>query len=155
MVYFRLSYFCSYASLSFINFQRDGPTGPPLDGNDHEHDDGRGDVLQHHHLHHRGGCSNDDGPTEVRKLKRSPLCKGVRCKMGISSTSTCLSPMKTSVSIFPPSFHQKSPFVENHDHPEEIWLQKSTAGKNTCEKHEKCFFYFFYTAPTKNRQWLQ
>jgi len=21
-----------------------------------------------------------------------------------------------------------------------------------CEKHEKCFFYFFYTAPTKNRQ---
>ena len=68
MVYFRLSYFCSYASLSFINFQRDGPTGPPLDGNDHEHDDGRGDVLQHHHLHHRGGCSNDDRTTEVRKL---------------------------------------------------------------------------------------
>ena len=25
------------------------------------------------------------------------------------------------------------------------------SGKKTCEKHEKCFFYFFYTAPTKNR----
>ena len=53
-----------------FHFQRDGPTRPPLDGHHHEHDDGRGDVLQHHHLLHRGRCSNDDRTSEVRKLMR-------------------------------------------------------------------------------------
>ena len=50
------------------HFQRDGPTGPPLDGHHHEHDDGRSDVLQHHHLLYCRRCSNDDRTSEVRKL---------------------------------------------------------------------------------------
>jgi len=34
----------------------------------------------------------------------------------------------------------------------DLFVASEAACKLTCEKHEKCFFYFFYTAPTKNRQ---
>ena len=34
----------------------------------------------------------------------------------------------------------------------DLFVADDMACKMKCEKHEKCFFYFFYTAPTKNRQ---
>jgi len=34
----------------------------------------------------------------------------------------------------------------------DLFVFDDAACKMKCEKHEKCFFYFFYTAPTKNRQ---
>ena len=60
--------------------------------------------------------------------------------------------MKTSVSICFQLLHNL--FKENmHGCYYPIRINSPGAGKKTCEKHEKCFFYFFYTAPTKNRQW--
>ena len=64
-----------------LPFQRDGPTGPPLDGHHHQHDGGLGDVLQHHHLLHGGQrCSNDDGTSEVKNY-----FKKVQVENGISA----------------------------------------------------------------------
>jgi len=34
----------------------------------------------------------------------------------------------------------------------DLFVADDETCKMKCEKHEKCFFYFFYTAPTKNRQ---
>jgi len=34
----------------------------------------------------------------------------------------------------------------------DLFVADDAACQAKCEKHEKCFFYFFYTAPTKNRQ---
>lgn len=34
----------------------------------------------------------------------------------------------------------------------DLFVEDDSSCMMKCEKHEKCFFYFFYTAPTKNRQ---
>ena len=34
----------------------------------------------------------------------------------------------------------------------DLFVESDAECKTKCENHEKCFFYFFYTAPTKNRQ---
>ena len=34
----------------------------------------------------------------------------------------------------------------------DLFVESDEACRKLCEDHEKCFYYFFYTAPTKNRQ---
>ena len=34
----------------------------------------------------------------------------------------------------------------------DLFVESDEECRAKCEKHDKCFYYFFYTAPTKNRQ---
>ena len=34
----------------------------------------------------------------------------------------------------------------------DLFVESDDECRKKCEDHEKCFYYFFYTAPTKNRQ---
>ena len=34
----------------------------------------------------------------------------------------------------------------------DLFVESDAECRMKCEQHEKCFYYFFYTAPTKNRQ---
>ena len=47
---------------------------------------------------------------------------------------------------------QKCPVQNGNLLDVDLFVESDSECAAKCEKNEKCFYYFFYTAPTKNRQ---